>query len=60
MAGVLLLGYRAMTPEEIASTRAEGRVKEMKAQFKHVDIVPFEDLPKEEQDKDKVLLDALM
>ena len=49
-----------MTPEEIARTRAEGRVKEMKAQFKHVDIVPFEDLPKEEQDKDKVLLDALM
>lgn len=60
MASVLLLGYRAMTPEEIAKTRAEGRVKEMKAQFKHVDIVPFEDLPKEEQDKDKVLLDALM
>ena len=60
MAGVLLLGYRAMTPEEIERTRAEGKVKEMKAQFRHVDIVPFEDLPKEEQDKDKVLLDELL
>ena len=30
-----------------------------KKRFLHADIVPFDDLTKEEQDKDKILIDAI-
>ena len=52
MSTMLMSGYRALTPGEIARVRAEGRVKEEKDRFRHVDIVPYDDLPEEEKDKD--------
>ena len=39
--------------------RTEGRVKEEKDRFRHVDIVPYDDLPEEEKDKDRVLVEQL-
>lgn len=59
MATALMTGYRAMTPEQIAQTRKEKKVKEYKKRFLHVDIVPFDDLPKDEQDKDRLLIDNI-
>lgn len=59
MSTMLMAGYRALTPEQIARVRAEGRVKEEKARYCHVDIVPYDDLPEEEKDKDRVLVEKL-
>lgn len=59
MSTMLMSGYRALTPGEIARVRAEGRVKEEKDRFRHVDIVPYDDLPEEEKDKDRVLVEQL-
>ena len=59
MSTMLMSGYRALIPGEIARVRTEGRVKEEKVRFRHVDIVPYDDLPEEEKDKDRVLVEQL-
>lgn len=59
MSTMLMSGYRALIPGEIARVRTEGRVKEEKDRFRHVDIVPYDDLPEEEKDKDRVLVEQL-
>lgn len=56
MATVLLMGYRACPADKIASARAEGRFKELKARFIHLDIVPYDSLPAEEKNKDELII----
>lgn len=60
MCTTLLNGcLRALPKAEIVEARRQHKEKEMKTLFFHVDIEPYDNLPEEEKDKDKILIDKL-
>lgn len=56
MLSVLLMGYKALSPDAAAKARAAGQFKTLKNSFIHIDIVPYDHLPEEEKSKDKVII----
>ena len=68
MMSVLLLGYSAVDSEsrknwlELYNTDKDAANKERKlnkARFRHYDIMPFNDLPLDERDKDQIIVDNI-
>jgi len=59
MTSVLLLGYSALGLEESKDVRSDReRFKQLKSEFVHADVTPYDTLPEEEKDKDKIIIDA--